>query len=224
MRVCFENIIFWSLVKISNWIPCSTCGLGLGWWEERKDCKSRELPVVPYRSIRWHQWWPCLRDHSSRMAPVIFSFGADGLHILISGVLNKNFRWILDKAAGYSFMRSTPNNVKKRHARGEKKGRKQKLRDWFEHLRLWHCDTVASLPLNTVSCAKWQELIVPIPFRGRLLQCLVPPRSFGPQQHVYVANRDCLLREKDCLHRQDFSVLIVDFWVTGREFCHWEWN
>lgn len=139
MRVCFENIIFWSLDKISNWIPCSTCGLGLGWWEQRKDSESRELPVVPYRSIRWHQWWPCLRDHSSRMAPVILPFGADGLHVLVSGVLNKNFRWILDKAAGYSFMRSTPNNVKKRHARGKKRG---EGKNWEIGLNIWGFDTV----------------------------------------------------------------------------------
>jgi len=61
------------------------------------------------------------------MAPVIFSFGVDGLHMLVSRVLDKNFRWVSDKEAGYSFMHRTPNNVKKRHTRKKKKEEKAKI-------------------------------------------------------------------------------------------------
>lgn len=61
------------------------------------------------------------------MAPVSFSFGAAGVHVLVSRVLGKNFSWVLDKAAGYSFMHSTPNSVKKSTLGKKKGGEKEKM-------------------------------------------------------------------------------------------------
>lgn len=138
-----------------------------------EEAESRGPPVAPYGSVGWHQQWPCLRDRSTRMASVIFSFGADDLHIRVSRVRHRNFTWVLEQ---WDIPLCTVPQIasRKRTLGNREGGKKQKFCEigLVEHLRLWHWGM--TLSLNTASCAWWQEGTLPVLFRGRCLRCLLP--------------------------------------------------
>lgn len=208
VRMCFENIIFWSLGKKNKQSDPLEC-----LWTQPGAMRAK---VISPGNCLWclrdqslAPAWPWGRDPSSRVSPLL----------CCSTVLVTNLRWASEKAAGCSLTHSAPNDGEKMQDREKKikkkKGRKQNLRDWFEHVRPWHCGVTLWLRSPPA-----QELVVPVFPRDSLLHCA--PCSLGPD-NVFIDFQRCFLGENYCLHRWDFSVLVVDCWGTGRDSCHWEW-
>lgn len=158
-----------------------------------EETESRGMPVAPYGSVGWHQQWPCLRDRSPRMASVIFFFGADGLHILVSRVLHRNFTWILEQ---WDIPLCTvPQIASRKGILGNREGGKK-----AKIVRLVG-GTSETLTLGYDPVSEYCQLCLVAggdpsrPFQRQMSAVPCALCSFGSWQHVDAINRDCLLGE-----------------------------
>lgn len=131
VRMCFENIIFWSLGKKNKQSDPLEC-----LWTQPGAMRAK---VISPGNCLW-----CLRDQS--LAPV-WPWGRDPSSrvsslLCCSTVLVTNLRWASEKAAGCSLMHSAPNDGKKMQDRKKEKKKKGENKTWEIGLNMWGLDTV----------------------------------------------------------------------------------